>query len=694
MLRTIGTGVVTPPSGYSLVPNTEIQTPLGRITDFFEHVYNSGDTLQPQFTFSGTGGVEYICAGYSGVDPNVPVNASAGLSDGSSMSLSSPSVNATTNYGSLLMLYATDYSGTFSSPSSGFIDATDQNNGRGLAWVDAWPVATGATGEQSIGISMTTTGVGVQVILQAPSTSPTPTPTASPTPTATPTPDTLGLVLAQAIDTVRNDIEPSGVPLCAAPGTEPCSTLGSVSTSNLAGNNSTDDTSALQTDLNAGDVDLGAHTYLIHGTVTLSTRHTLHCEPGAILHSDTSGTILSLSSVTMATVMGCAFHNGKITVSGGSDNAFIGNTFDVTAPFTLTGSTSDNIVAFNDFQGGAPSTGGDTHVMYWANRVSGAPVLQMPINATTGGQSLQNDMAKLLNFISYGSTSPSSGNNNGSYQVVQPGSGGCHGNGTGDDTSCIYNALANGNIFVHKGTYNMTGDNAVPSGRSILCQPGTVFYYNEGGNTGQRNMFGYGWALANTGNDSVFSCVLQGSWSGQSGYGNYYNELIRISDQGHIVNMMVAGSQIYNALGDNVNTYSGVNGTQTYPRDIAFLFDHIGPGGAQPGYHANGGAHLENLLDLVDSESMYPESDDYGGPFQNAGMLVRLSRAWNSGSISCDGNSTQPENHSAAWCWNNVADGSGAQIQWERPGCAVSGYVVGNYTQNMGINGGVVQPIC
>src|SRR5215471_7475537 len=163
MLRTIGTGVVTPPSGYSLVPNTEIQTPLGRITDFFEHVYNSGDTLQPQFTFSGTGGVEYICAGHSGVDPNVPVNASAGLSDGSSMSLSSPSVNATTNYGSLLMLYATDYSGTFSSPSSGFIDATDQNNGRGLAWVDAWPVATGATGEQSIGISMTTTGVGVQV---------------------------------------------------------------------------------------------------------------------------------------------------------------------------------------------------------------------------------------------------------------------------------------------------------------------------------------------------------------------------------------------------------------------------------------------------------------------------------------------------------------------------------------------------
>ena len=665
MIRTIGTGSITPPPGYSLVPNTNIQTPAGRTTGLFVHVYSGGDTLQPQFEFSGSGGVEYICAGYSGVDPNVPINASAGLSNPSSMALTAPSVDSTTSYGSLLMLYATDNSGTFSLPSAGFIDATDQNNGRGLAWVDAWPMATGATGPQTVNISTATTGVGVRWFCKlhqrVPRRPRLPTPTATPTPT----PGTLGRVLGQAVDTVRSDLLPAGLPLCATQGTELCTRPGSATLS-AAGNDSTDDTAAFNTALSAGDVDVPAKTYRIHGTISMPSTRTLHCEPGTILHSDTGGNIISLSSTSRSTIMGCAFHNGKVNVSGGSDNLFIGNTFDIASPFTLTGSTSDNVVELNDFQAGAPSVGGDANVMYWVNRVSGIPTMQTPILLTTSGAALQNHFSAVLNFISYGATFPSSGNNNGTYKIVQPGSvfGGatCHGDGTTDDTACIYNAMGSGNqsLFIKGGTYLITGDNDPPNATNILCQPGTVLFNGNNSPAGiGGGMLRFGYTSPNSGNDTVLNCKLRGTYDMGLGRVDAYDELLQVGDNGNPQNFMFAGLELVNAHGDGFITYQAAAGLTNNPRDVSFLFNWVHRSD-QPGEHINGGTHIHSALNLFENTGSYPESDSQ---LQQEQVIQHLSRVH--ATIPDDGFPRIVLYHApAALIWARTIPYRGASTMW------------------------------
>jgi hypothetical protein len=334
MIWTTGTGSITPPSGYHLVPHTSIQTALRRTTSLFVHAYNSGDTLQPQFTFSGSGGAEYICAGYSGVDPNVPVNASAGLSDGSSMSLTSPSVNSTTNYGSLLMLYAADYSGTFSSPSAGYLDATDQNNGRSLAWVDALPVATGATGEQSIGISTATTGVGVQVVLQAPSSDPTPTASPSPSPTATPTP------------TNTPTPSPSPTPPLLANPQNPVS-YGADPTG------AADSGSAFQLAINTGDLDVPAGDFRIDTTVNVPTNRNIRCEAGSDLrytyHSSDWEMFLWIGT-SGGSVFNCHFRGLNYNVTTGK--VWVNHKLDFLEIYSSSGSAGGGQhIANNDFNG-------------------------------------------------------------------------------------------------------------------------------------------------------------------------------------------------------------------------------------------------------------------------------------------------------------------------------------------------------
>ena len=175
-------GMIQPPSGYTLVPGTNLATPLGNITGLYQHVYQLGDTLAPVFGLYGKGNANAICAAYKGANGTIPVIVGLGRTNTSTTTLTSPSINPLFPNNELLMLYATDAISTLTPSSLGSIELTTGANSQSLAWVDTMLNSTGnATGNQTIGSSVSTGSVGVQAVLSASTPIP-PTPTPTPTP--------------------------------------------------------------------------------------------------------------------------------------------------------------------------------------------------------------------------------------------------------------------------------------------------------------------------------------------------------------------------------------------------------------------------------------------------------------------------------------------------------------------------------
>lgn len=138
----------------------------------FYRVLQSGDT-NPAFTISlSTGnGCAWVAADYSGVASTSTINASGQTSSSSNATTHlSPTITTTVANCMLLMLYGTDISVTYSSPSEGTLEKTGDagigSNADGVtSIVDFALGAAGATGQQSITVSSTCTYTGIQVAL-------------------------------------------------------------------------------------------------------------------------------------------------------------------------------------------------------------------------------------------------------------------------------------------------------------------------------------------------------------------------------------------------------------------------------------------------------------------------------------------------------------------------------------------------
>jgi hypothetical protein len=105
-----GTGAITPPSGWTVIKDT---TTTLRQTSYY-HVAGSGEPGSYTWSLGSSRLASGGIAAYSGVDTNVPVDASA-TNSGASGNATVPSV--TTNFAGDLVIAAVGYTGTWASNS-------------------------------------------------------------------------------------------------------------------------------------------------------------------------------------------------------------------------------------------------------------------------------------------------------------------------------------------------------------------------------------------------------------------------------------------------------------------------------------------------------------------------------------------------------------------------------------------------
>jgi hypothetical protein len=144
-----------------------------------------------------------------------------------------------------------------------------------------------------------------------------------------------------------------------------------------SGNGATDDSSAFQAAINAGDILVTPGTYLINGTVLVPGSRTIQCQPGAILYtSQKNGNNTAILRVQSSynTVIGCTFEGGNNGSANtysdalefnmaiqlwapGSHNTLVGNTFKYfwgNAAISIyggaDGSSDNNVVSLNNFE--------------------------------------------------------------------------------------------------------------------------------------------------------------------------------------------------------------------------------------------------------------------------------------------------------------------------------------------------------
>lgn len=156
---------LTPPSQYTLVPNT-LQTSKSITTEVFYHIWHVGDpTTGLVFQSSVPGNLSYVCATYSGVNQSSPFGGSASQSNKASNIAASPSTSAQSN-GTLLMIYGVVGSPhTFTGVSEGTIEDS-LSGGPAAAWVDFQLLTSGPTGPQSVNFTGTVNSSnGIQIAL-------------------------------------------------------------------------------------------------------------------------------------------------------------------------------------------------------------------------------------------------------------------------------------------------------------------------------------------------------------------------------------------------------------------------------------------------------------------------------------------------------------------------------------------------
>jgi len=141
---------ITPPTGWTLVPNCSNSTSLGTSAVYY-YVWQTGNSTSYAFGISGTNAsMTAVAALYSGVNGVTgPIDASISNQDASTNTTHTAlSVTAKASSDMLLMIYqASAAVGAFTAPSKGTIELTTASS---FAFVDFLLSSGGATGNQTI----------------------------------------------------------------------------------------------------------------------------------------------------------------------------------------------------------------------------------------------------------------------------------------------------------------------------------------------------------------------------------------------------------------------------------------------------------------------------------------------------------------------------------------------------------------
>lgn len=465
--------------------------------------------------------------------------------------------------------------------------------------VVAWVYAAGIVGTASLTVA-----------------SPTPTPAAG---------------LQTAMNQLANDLLGGGrttaIPtMCAAPGTPACTQQGSVSTSNLNGNGTTDNAANLNADLTNGDVSLPSGTYLIGSGVTLSGSRTLHCQNGASLTASSSQTITLSGGLNVVT--NCVLTNIQIVINGNQYNSVVGNT--MTGPsggtaISLTNSTLGNVVNFNQISGVTTPIAltSQTHTQARINNLNGSMYADTP--------NTQKDLP-MLSSIPSGLTIP-----NDFWAVLKVletviGNAGFTVQAQTNTASTIGTALNTGpGVLLQPGTYTISTSDAINfgTGNTMICEPGTKLFLTFQGGGHTRLLAGGYNSPTDNGNNMLLGCEIAGPdiYDPVSGSGcntntnpctgnnanfNSYNELLDIQvGVGTPTDMLIAGNDFHDGDGDTIRTYAPNNSSQ--PNDVSLMFDNIHHSPAQYGFHQNGGANVHVLFLHNTNGQMADEMDSQNG---------------------------------------------------------------------------------
>ena len=223
-----------------------------------------------------------------------------------------------------------------------------------------------------------------------------------------------GVPTPAAIPTPR----PLNNPVTVGPGTHGVLGNGSVNSSGIA--SGTDDTSAFQNLLAAGDIIVQAGTYRIDGNVTIPTGRSIQCQPGAtFLDGQTATTFMFSIGYWAGTgsgnnqITGCTFEGTDVPAGANNYANYHGGTSGYSELFVIgtgNGTHPDNILiennTFKDGQGdhlitysscgtaqtgaancnsGAPGTEGPSHITIYNNTFQHCAQPGLHIN---GGQNI------------------------------------------------------------------------------------------------------------------------------------------------------------------------------------------------------------------------------------------------------------------------------------------------------------------
>jgi len=181
-----------------------------------------------------------------------------------------------------------------------------------------------------------------------------------------------------------------------------------------------------------------------------------------------------------------------------------------------------------------------------------------------------------------------------------------------DDTAKFNNAFALGDLDVQAGTYSISGEVDIPTGRNMKCESGAVLFFPESKPT--IRAFAIGVRSNSLGNNAVWGCDFEGTdtatdystfTGGTSGYMSMFDVTQSLS--GIVQNVLFENNQMNNSQGDYFITFAGcgtltatswqcnfgaIPPDQSGPQYVYAVNNTFRHCAAAPGVHFNGGQHL------------------------------------------------------------------------------------------------------